>query len=255
MLGTWGAQRILLRSLIVADVHANLEALESVILDAEKRGGFDQVWSLGDIVGYGPNPGECVELLREYVAKGIAGNHDLAACGKIAPDGFNEDALASIWWTISQLSYEQYSYLRDLPLSMEMEHFTMVHGSARAPFWSEYVETPESARASFDRMSTPRCLVGHSHRQLMWLDNGASVSLRKPPTDTPIVLGTNRLIINPGAVGQPRDGDPRASYAVYDARDMVLTFRRVAYDRPATQRKMQAKGLPKYLWMRLEYGL
>ena len=244
-----------MRSLIVADVHSNLEALESVILDAEKTDGFDQVWSLGDIVGYGPNPAECIELLQEYGARGIAGDHDLAVCGKIAPGGFTKDASAAVWWTISQLSFEQYSYLRDLPLSMQIEQFTMVHGSARAPFWSEYVETPESARASFDLMSTPRCLVGHSHRQLMWLDHGESVSLRKPPIDMPIVLGTNRLIINPGAVGQPRDADPRASYAVYDSRDMVLTFRRVAYDRPATQRKMQAHGLPQYLWTRLEYGL
>jgi diadenosine tetraphosphatase ApaH/serine/threonine PP2A family protein phosphatase len=244
-----------LRSLIVADVHANLEALESVIVDAGKNGGFDQVWSLGDIVGYGANPAECIELLREYDAMGIAGNHDLAACGKIAPDGFSKDATAAVWWTISKLTFEQYTYLRDLPLSMQMESFTLVHGSARAPFWSEYVETAESARVSFDLMSTPRCLVGHSHRQLMWLDHGGSVSLQKPPIDTPIVLGANRLIINPGAVGQPRDADPRASYAVYDSRDMVVTFHRVAYDRPATQHKMQEAGLPQYLWTRLEYGL
>ena len=244
-----------LRALIIADIHANLEALRSVVEDAAVGEGFDRIWSLGDIVGYGPDPGACIDLLREHEVTAVAGNHDLAACGVITPEDFNEDAAAAIWWTISQLDFSHYSYLSDLPRKLQAGQFTIVHGSAREPFWREYVDTPEAARASFELLETQSCLVGHSHRPQIWSEDGADVSLQQPSADMSVELGNGRMIINPGAVGQPRDSDPRAAYAIYDSDRVSVTFHRVAYDRPTTQRKMKEKGLPRYLWMRLEFGL
>jgi predicted phosphodiesterase len=244
-----------LRALIVADIHANLEALQSVVEDASGGQGFDQIWSLGDVVGYGPDPAACIDLLREHDVTSVAGNHDLAACGVITPEDFNEDAAAAIWWTISQLDFSHYDYLRELSHKLEMGQFTIVHGSAREPYWREYVDTPEAAKASFELLETPSCLVGHSHRPQVWSEEGDDVSLRQPSPDSSVELGNGRLIINPGAVGQPRDSDPRAAYAIYDSDRTSVSFHRVAYDRPATQLKMKERGLPRYLWMRLEFGL
>ena len=242
-------------ALILADIHANLEALRGVVEDAAGGQGFDQIWSLGDVVGYGPDPVACIDLLREHDVTAVAGNHDLAACGLITPEDFNEDAAAAIWWTISQLDFSHYDYLRNLPQRLQVGQFTIAHGSAREPFWREYVDTPEAAKASFELLETPASLVGHSHRAQVWSEDGSEVSLRQPSADTSVELGNGRMIINPGAVGQPRDSDPRAAYAIYDSDRMAITFHRVAYDRPTTQLKMKEKGLPRYLWMRLEFGL
>jgi len=137
-----------LRALLVADIHANLEALQSVVKDASAGQGFDQIWSLGDVVGYGPDPAACIDLLREHDVTAVAGNHDLAACGVITPEDFNEDAAAAIWWTISQLEFSHYTYLKELSQKLQVGQFTIVHGSAREPFWREYVDTPEAAKAS-----------------------------------------------------------------------------------------------------------
>ena len=242
-----------MRALIVSDIHSNLEALSSVIQDAEAQGGFDKIWSLGDLVGYGPDPGACIDLIRQYDHVGVAGNHDLAAIGKLSVEAFNAHAAAANRWTGSQLTEEQSAYLAGLPLRIELDDFTMVHGSPRDPIW-EYVVSIGSAVSSFLHFDTYRCLVGHSHISFLCRPAEDSAVFLEFPLDTPVVLGTDRLIINPGGLGQPRDGDPRSSYAIYDSEAGAVLRHRAQYDIPTTQEKMTRHGLPVYLIERLALG-
>lgn len=242
-----------MRALIVSDVHSNLEALGSVLRDAEERGGFDQVWSLGDLVGYGPEPGACIDLLRGYDCVAVAGNHDLASVGALSLEAFNSHAAAANRWTATQLTRDQADYLRGLPLKLELGEFTAVHGSPLDPIW-EYVVSVSAAVTSFLHFDTSWCLVGHSHIPFLCRPVEESVVFMDFPLDTPVPLGADRVIVNPGGVGQPRDGDPRASYAIYDSGGRALVHHRVQYDIPATQRKMEERGLPRYLIERLAYG-
>lgn len=242
-----------LRALIVGDVHSNIEALEAVIADAEAKGGFDQIWSLGDLVGYGPSPIECIDRIRQYDNRSVAGNHDLASVGKLSLEAFNAYASAANEWTAKQLSGEHSEYLKGLPLKVEVEDFTIVHGSPRDPVW-EYVVSPASAAASFLHFDTTWCLVGHSHIPFVCRPEEDTAVFVDFPLDTAYGLDTERLIINPGGVGQPRDGDPRASYAVYDSEEKAVYHHRVEYDVAATQEKMETHGLPRYLIERLPKG-
>ena len=242
-----------MRILIVSDIHSNLEAFQSVLEDADSRGGFDQMWSLGDLVGYGPDPGACIDIIRKYEHLGVAGNHDLAAIGKLSLEDFNPHAAAANRWTSAQLTEEQTAYLGELPLKLELEEFTVVHGSPRDPIW-EYVVSVSSVAASFLHLDTCRCLVGHSHIPFLCRPTEDGVVFVEFPLDTPVALGDERVIINPGAVGQPRDGDPRASYAVYDSEAGVVFHNRVEYDIRTTQEKMRRCGLPRFLIERLAHG-
>ncbi len=221
--------------------------------DAEKRGGFDEIWSLGDLVGYGPDPVECIELIQRHETRSVAGNHDLAAIGKLSLEAFNPYAKAAVEWTTSQLNGDHTAYLEGLPLTLEMEDFTAVHGSPRDPVW-EYVVTPPSAVANFSHFSTLRCLVGHSHIPFICRPKDETAVFLDFPLDKPVNLGTERLIINPGGVGQPRDGDPRTNYAIYQSEGAVVSHHKVEYDIPKTQEKMTERGLPKYLADRLAHG-
>ena len=241
-----------MKALVVSDIHSNLEALESVIGDASRNGGFDEVWALGDLVGYGPDPSACIELLRQHDARCVAGNHDLAISGRMGLEWFNEYAAEAARWTIGQLGKTEAEYLGGLPLRMEMYGFTAVHGSPRDPVW-EYVVNSATALAVFEDTGTPRCLVGHSHVPFVCRLEGGAPAFRLA-TISPVELREGRAIVNPGSVGQPRDGDPRASYAVYDSDTESVTHYRVEYDIPATQRKMRERGLPEYLAERLAYG-
>ena len=242
-----------MRALIVSDVHSNLEAFQSVIGDASGNGGFDQVWQLGDLVGYGPDPGGCIDLLREYDHIGVAGNHDLASVGRLGLEWFNTYAAAAVRWTRTQLSDAHADYLRELPLRLEANGFTLVHGSPRDPVW-EYVVSRDTATANFGHFSTRRCLVGHSHLPFICrlMDTGAEFF--DFPVDVAIALGDERCIVNPGSVGQPRDGVPTSSYAIYDSDAGTITHRRTGYDILATQRRMRERGLPEYLIDRLAVG-
>jgi diadenosine tetraphosphatase ApaH/serine/threonine PP2A family protein phosphatase len=242
-----------LRALIVSDVHSNLAALERVIEDAERRGGIDQVWQLGDLVGYGPDPIECIDLLRGFDTRGVAGNHDLASIGKLGLEAFNRYAASAARWTMSVITEEYVAYLTELPLKFELDDFTAVHGSPRDPIW-EYLVTSATAVASFRHFETARCLVGHSHLPFICRPRENGAVFLEFPLDTPVPLETDRMIINPGSVGQPRDGDPRASYAVYNSDDGVVTHHRVEYDIGRTQKRMLERGLPEYLIERLEHG-
>lgn len=242
-----------MRYLIVADIHSNLEAFQSVIEDAEKRGGFDKVWSLGDVVGYGPDPGECVDLMREYDTIGVVGNHDLAAIGRLSIESFNIYGTAAARWTTTQLAEEQAAYLRGLSLRIELEDITVVHGSPRDPVW-EYVLSPTAAKVSFLHFDTPTCFLGHSHIPFVCRASEDDIVFNKLPLNEAVALGNDRLIINPGSLGQPRDSDPRASYAIYASDEGAVYHHRAEYDIANTQKKMSERGLPTYLIDRLAHG-
>ena len=243
-----------MRIAILADIHGNLAAFEAVLRHAEAGGRIDALWCLGDTVGYGPYPNECLALLRGYEHRAVAGNHDLAACGRMGTEEFNEAAASAIRWTVEQLSNESRAYLDGLPLVVTEGEFTLVHGSLRAPEW-EYLLSSEQAEAHFERQQTPYGLVGHSHLQLVCRERrDAPPSLQLSADQDRIELGEERLILNPGSAGQPRDGDPRVGYALYDGDTATVGFHRVEYDIAATQQAMEGTSLPRRLRERLSEG-
>ena len=242
-----------MRYAILGDIHSNLAAFEAVLRDMDSRGGFDKILCLGDVVGYGPEPRECIELLQRYEHVCVAGNHDLAAVGQIDTSDFNIDAALANQWTARQLTEEDKDYLRYLPLSLSEYDFTLVHGSPREPIW-EYLLSIDAARTNFAVFKTLFCLVGHSHIPLVFEYFDDTVIFHDFPDGTTLTLGSNRLIINPGSVGQPRDHDPRASYALYDSETGTVHHYRIEYDVLATQDKMKREGLPEFLISRLSYG-
>ena len=243
-----------MRYLIISDIHSNLEAFEAVLADA---GFFDRVWCLGDVVGYGPDPNECVERLRDLPHICVAGNHDWAVLGKLDLDDFNPEARRACLWTREQLLPANREYLEALPQSLVEEGFTLVHGSPRHPIW-EYILYPSTARANFEHFDTRFCFVGHTHVAVIYRHNpenpAKACDVLIPSLDDPLVLGEDRLIINPGSVGQPRDGDPRASYIILDSDKLTLEYRRIPYPVEVTQARMMEKGLPPRLIVRLGYG-
>ncbi len=242
-----------MRYAIFGDIHSNLAAFEAVLQDVERRGGFDKIWCLGDVVGYGPDPHECIELLRQYEHCCVAGNHDWAAIGKMDTGDFNPVAARACHWTAQQLTSEDVDYLQNLPLKVCLDDFTLVHGSPREPIW-EYLLSSEAAQDNFAYFETAYCLVGHSHVPLIFELFSGTTIYRVFPHGNSLVLGENRLIINPGGVGQPRDGDPRASYAIYDTATQIIHHYRVEYDIQATQKRMIERGLPLPLILRLSQG-
>jgi predicted phosphodiesterase len=242
-----------MKALIVSDVHANLEALEAVLADARARGGFDQVWCLGDVVGYGPDPGACLDLLRQQEMTCIAGNHDYAACGRIGVEEFNTHAAQAILWTASQLDKVQKEFLAGLREMESREGFTLVHGTLKEPVW-EYLVNQYAALDTFSRLESRYCLVGHSHLPFVCTESEGLALFGPFVEGAPVKLESRRLIFNPGSVGQPRDGDPRASYALYDEDTAGITRHRAAYDVGKVQEKMRRVGLPEYLAERLRHG-
>ena len=242
-----------MRFLIISDIHSNFEALRSVIDLANKQKGFDQIWHLGDVVGYGPDPAACIELLQEYDHRGVVGNHDLAVMGRMGLEDFNTHAAAAARWTMEQLDDRHLEYLRGLPYRMETHDFTAVHASPRDPI-GEYVVSVSTAAANFRHFETPRCLVGHSHLPFMCKEKGESAEFFDFPVNLPVSLKKGRFMINPGSVGQPRDGISTASFSVYDSDLDNITHLRTEYDIPKTQKKIRKYGLPEYLAVRLEKG-
>jgi predicted phosphodiesterase len=245
-----------MRIAIVADVHSNLEALEVVLRHAEGQKALEQVWCLGDIVGYGPDPNACPALLRRYNALTVPGNHDLAAIGLLSTEDFNPDAAAAAAWTARQLAPDERLYFESLTHVIRQGDFTLVHGSLRWPIW-EYLYSPPVALAHFERQETPYSLVGHTHVPLLVLEDDDSrdgCQMHYLEDGTAVELGDRRLVINPGSVGQPRDGDPRTSYAVYDIDARTVTVHRLEYDIAVTQQKMESAGLPAWLIRRLSRG-
>ena len=243
-----------MRCLLISDIHSNLEAFQAVLDDA---GSIDQVWCLGDVVGYGPDPNACVELLRSLPHLGIVGNHDWATLGKLDLRDFNPDARDANLWNRQQLTPDNLAYLEALPEVLIEGDFTLTHGSPRHPIW-EYIIYASTARINFDYFHTPYCLIGHTHTPLIFRlvdEDGGQICEPAPPAlHRPMPLGSERMIINPGSVGQPRDGHAEASYALLDLEAGTLQHRRVAYPLEKTQAKMMEYDLPLRLVLRLGYG-
>lgn len=231
-----------MKSLVISDIHANLTAFEAVLEDV---GEFDAVWVLGDLVGYGPDPNECIEVVKNLPnLVCLLGNHDAATLGHINDMAFNPSARQAIRWTRENITSENLAYLRNLPEITSLGDITFAHGSPREPVW-EYLLDTRNATENFNFFNTPFCFVGHTHLPTIYLmDNGTYYAkLVSPQSDIALPMQP-RAIINPGSVGQPRDRNPRAAYAIFDQDSMTIEFRRVAYDIQAVQERMQQVDLP-----------
>lgn len=238
---------------MISDIHANLEALEAV-LDAAS-GEYEAVLSLGDQVGYGPNPNEVVERVQALRPKhSILGNHDLAALGELDLELFNPFARQAAEWTASRLWPEIRAHLQGLEPQSSASTFELFHASPRDPVW-EYMEAPWQGPPNFEILVSDLALVGHTHVPRVFRATRGQISVFQPDADDMLAMGAEeRLIVNPGGVGQPRDGDPRAAFAIYDSDAETVTFRRVPYAIEVTQRKILGAGLPKILAERLPLG-
>lgn len=241
-----------MRIIVLSDIHANLIALKAVL---EVAGAADAFWCLGDVVGYGPHPNECVELVRNLPnLVCLAGNHDVAAAGKISFSRFNPEASALLSWTQDHLTQESLRWLRTLPETHAWGDWFLAHGSPVNPIW-EYVMDRRSALAAFQANPAPFILVGHTHQALMYTSQRVDMfpEARYPYLDEAIPLQP-RMVINPGSVGQPRDRDPRASFLVLDTEEETLSFSRVEYDIPAVQEAMRQHAMPHRMINRLSDG-
>ncbi|RPJ63865.1 MAG: metallophosphoesterase [Dehalococcoidia bacterium] len=243
-----------MKYLILADIHSNLEALQAVLEDAQNYGGFGNVWCLGDVVGYGPDPSACINLLKQLDPLCVCGNHDLAAIGKLDIDDFNSDAARANRWTTGQLGDGDWEFLQALPEKIVEGDFTLVHGSPRQPAW-EYITYGFTAADNFNHFDTRYCLVGHTHIPIIFEEEEGMANEGYMHHGDMLLLGDKKLIINPGGVGQPRDGDCRAGYAIYDSDEGNIFHYRVAYDISLTQDKMEKAGLPPFLISRLSSGI
>jgi diadenosine tetraphosphatase ApaH/serine/threonine PP2A family protein phosphatase len=239
------------RVAVLSDVHGNLVALEAVLSAA---GTVDAVWHLGDIVGYGPDPDGVVSRLAAIGAVGVSGNHDLAALGGREIDLFNPDAKAAMEWTRARIDDATRAWLRALPATHREGDFTLVHGSPRDPIW-EYVTSTPIARANLAVLETPVGLHGHTHVPMAWADRDGRLDAIAPGPGSSFGLDGRPVLLNPGSVGQPRDGDPRASWLEIDTDAGIATWRRVAYDVEAVRAAMLDAGLPRRLADRLRVGL
>jgi diadenosine tetraphosphatase ApaH/serine/threonine PP2A family protein phosphatase len=241
-----------MRVLVLSDVHGNLPALQAVLLDA---GPFDQVWCLGDVVGYGPNPNECIRLLRDQPnLVCLLGNHDAAVSGLIPLHTFNLDAKTSVQWTRMALEPDNRRWLESLPEVQVVGQFTLSHGSPRNPIW-EYLLDPSTASVSFDHFETDFCLVGHTHMPVQYTFTSSHRPARWsiPPAGQSTLLQP-RAILNPGSVGQPRDHDPRTACAILDTEALTWQLRRIPYDVTRVQEDILAAGLPERHAYRLAEG-
>lgn len=238
--------------IFISDVHSNMEAFEAVVEEisplAERKVAF-----VGDIVGYGPEPNEAIELLRKVADFAIAGNHDWAAVELTDITYFNIYAQQAVLWTRSVLKPGNASYLRSLKPMGKWEGFTLAHGSPREPEAWHYLFSVQDAEANFGFFDTQLCFVGHSHYPITFVQ-GQDGRVRSSRESTIKVLPGERYIINIGSVGQPRDGNPDAAFAIYDADRQVVQIKRVPYDIGTTQEKMTVRGLPSYLINRLAIG-
>lgn len=245
-----------MRYLIISDIHANLTAFETILRNAGTLGtDYDFVWCLGDVVGYGPDPNECVDLLRTMPHLCLAGNHDWAALGRLDIRTFNADARRAVTWTREQLTDENLAYLEDLPTTFVLDDFTLVHASPREPIW-EYILDPLIAALNFTEYETTYCLVGHTHTPVTFRlgETTGDIETIKPRYNEVVTLNGQRQIINPGSVGQPRDSDPRSAYAILDTEQNTWEARRIPYDIADVQARMKGHNLPDRLVQRLEHG-
>ena len=241
-----------MRVAVISDIHGNLHALEAVLQAVDEQR-VDVTWCLGDLVGYGPRPNRCCALTAERAAICLAGNHDLAVRGDIDLEEFAGDAAAAAAWTRGVLDDDSRSYLAGLEPSARAEGVELYHGSPRDPVW-EYVLSDEAAAAALELTRAPIVLVGHSHVALVIRAEGDSLSGGLAPDGSELELGDDRWLLNPGSVGQPRDGDPRAAWLLLDLDARSARFHRVPYPIERTRAEIRERGLPELLGARLERG-
>lgn len=235
---------------IVSDIHANLEAFEAVLERIEKEK-CDQIFCLGDIVGYGANPRECLELVQKHEMSTIAGNHDFACIGKTNINYFNTYAKEATLWTREVTTEEDKQFLHELPLVDCHDSFTMVHGTLYSPELFDYIQTTYDAYLSLQLLENQVCFLGHSHVPITFFQ-GEMISYTLSPE---IRLEKDvKALVNVGSVGQPRDDNPKASFAIYDVDDAVIRITRVEYDIEKAAKKIRNVGLPEPLAERLKYG-
>lgn len=237
---------------LLSDVHANLVALEAVLAEVDATEGVAAVWVMGDTVGYGPDPSGVLEALRTRGAVMVAGNHDVAVATGEGLHEFNSVAALAARRHREMLSADERDHLAGLPLVVETAGVTLVHGSLRDPMW-EYVWDADAAHGSLERATTPLSCNGHTHVPAVFVREGGHTR-RRPGTGT-VRVDQGSALVNPGSVGQPRDRDPRASWALLDTAAGNVRFMRTAYDIAETQRRMHARGLPRFLAQRLADGL
>ncbi len=240
-----------MRVAVLSDVHANREALEAVLADCAGRA--DLLVCLGDVVGYGADPEACVDLIAERCHAVVAGNHEWAVTGRLDLGWFNPYARAALEWTAARLPDTARAWLAALPLVREVDDAVLVHASPRAPEEWDYLMSDEDGYAALGAYATRLCFVGHSHVPVLW--SAGSWGRRWVPRFDEVTLQPGcRYLVNVGSVGQPRDRDPRAAYALWDTEQRRVTMRRVPYDVAAAQRKIRAAGLPAMLADRLARG-
>jgi predicted phosphodiesterase len=240
-----------MRAAVISDIHANLHALKAILADVDREG-VEEVWCLGDIVGYGPRPNECCDLVRERAAISLCGNHDLAVLGSLDITDFTGDAATAARWTTGVLGDSQREWLTSLEPLGRRGDAQLFHASARDPVW-EYVLSEQAALASLLETDAPLVLVGHSHVALAIGSDGKLLEGGLAPFGTTVARPGRRWLLNPGSVGQPRDGDPRAAWLLLDGE--TASFRRVGYDIGATQTEIRELGLPVGLATRLTVGI
>jgi diadenosine tetraphosphatase ApaH/serine/threonine PP2A family protein phosphatase len=240
-----------MRLAILSDIHANLVALDAVLAAV---GSVDGIRILGDVVGYGPEPDAVVDRLSAIGATGVLGNHDQVAVGRLGAELFNRDARTAIEWTRDRMAGPAKDWLGALPERLVEDDFTLVHGSPRDPTW-EYLLDERTASENLGAFATPYCLFGHTHLPAAFRATEAGMVGGEPADGDRVTLDDRRALLNPGSVGQPRDGNAAAGWAVLDTSTGTITWRRTEYDIGATQRAMMLAGLPPRLIVRLSIGV
>ena len=238
---------------LFSDIHGNQEAFETV-LDALKDERIDTFWCLGDVVGYGANPNECLELVWGLTTDVIAGNHDFAAVGKVDLTCFNRNAAEAALWTMQNLTRDGRHYLSNLPFERKQDHVLAVHATPSEPQKWGYILSLPQAELEFHALpdDVSVCFVGHTHDPVIFCDHDGKCG--EVPGNQCQMKADCRYIINVGSVGQPRDGDPRAAYCVYDSDNAQVEIKRIIYDVETAQKKIRRAGLPDFLATRLAFG-
>ncbi|MFC1564322.1 metallophosphoesterase family protein [candidate division KSB1 bacterium] len=235
---------------VISDIHSNLEALSTCIEYIEKQEGVNYIAALGDIIGYGSDPSECISIIRNKTEFSILGNHDSAVAGITETSYFNYAARSAVMWTKGQLSDDEIDYIRSLPYSENRDSILFVHSSPGQPEEWKYVFHEDDFTEEFQYLSEMICFIGHTHIPGIYSDNG-----KLPHSNGPVNLDPKeKYIINVGSVGQPRDGDPRCSFGIFDNEEDTFEIIRLEYDALKTREKIIDRGLPDYLGERLLMG-
>ncbi|MCM8790056.1 MAG: metallophosphatase family protein [Candidatus Omnitrophica bacterium] len=237
---------------IFSDVHSNIEALDTV-LEAFKNESVDTYLCIGDVVGYATQPNECVEKVRRIASITVAGNHDWAAVNLFSLDNFNDFAKQALLWTRKELNDSSTNFLGSLKLMYKNDDLTLVHGTLDAPEGFDYMVNSEIAKRSFLLMGNDVCFVGHTHIAGVFIDKSVNYINFKRGGAITLERG-NKYIVNVGSIGQPRDGNPNASYCVFDSEKREVAIKRKAYNIESTRKKILDKGLPRFLADRLLIG-